>query len=143
MIKEFKKFIARGNVLDLAVGVIIGSAFSAIVTSLVNNIFTPIIGIIFGGVDFSGLSITLGNEQILYGAFIQSIFDFLVTAVCLFIIVKVVNNFNDNLHKIGKKNKKEEEVKEEKVEVKKSDDILLLEEIRDLLKENNKKGKNK
>ena len=143
MVKEFKKFIARGNVLDLAVGVIIGSAFSAIVTSLVNNIFTPIIGIIFGGVDFSGLSITLGNEQILYGAFIQSIFDFLVTAVCLFIIVKVVNNFNDNLHKIGKKNKKEEEVKEEKEEVKKSDDILLLEEIRDLLKENNKKGKNK
>ena len=141
MIKEFKKFIARGNVLDLAVGVIIGSAFSGIVTSLVNNIFTPIIGIIFGGVDFSGLSITLGNEQILYGAFIQSIFDFLVTAICLFLIVKVVNNFNDNLHKIGKKDKKEEEVK---VEVKKSDDILLLEEIRDLLKESNKeKGKNK
>lgn len=143
MIKEFKKFIARGNVLDLAVGVIIGSAFSAIVTSLVNNIFTPIIGIIFGGVDFSSLAITLGDEQILYGSFIQSIFDFLVTAVCLFIIVKVMNNFNDNLHKIGKKNKKGEEVKEEKVEIKKSDDILLLEEIRDLLKENNKKGNNK
>ena len=141
MIKEFKKFIARGNVLDLAVGVIIGSAFSGIVTSLVNNIFTPVIGIVFGGVDFSNLSFTIGDEQILYGAFIQSIFDFLVTAICLFIIVKVVNNFNDNLHKIGKKDKKEEEVK---VEVKKSDDILLLEEIRDLLKESNKeKGKNK
>ena len=143
MIREFKKFISRGNVLDLAVGVIIGSAFSAIVTSLVNNIFTPLIGIVFGGVDFSGLAITLGEEKILYGAFIQSIFDFLVTAICLFIIVKVVNNFNDNLHKIGNKNKKEDEVKEEKVETKKSDDILLLEEIRDLLKENNKKGKNK
>ena len=135
MLKEFKKFIARGNVLDLAVGVIIGSAFSGIVTSLVNNVFTPLIGIVFGGVDFSGLSITIGSEQILYGAFIQSVFDFLVTAVCLFIIVKLVNNFNDNMQKLNKKNKKEEVV----VEVKKSDDILLLEEIRDLLKENNKK----
>jgi len=136
MLKEFKKFIARGNVLDLAVGVIIGSAFSGIVTSLVNNVFTPLIGIVFGGVDFSNLSINIGNEQILYGAFIQSIFDFLVTAVCLFVIVKVVNNFNDNLQKLNKKNKKEEE---KPVEVKKSDDVLLLEEIRDLLKENNKK----
>ena len=143
MLKEFKKFISRGNVLDLAVGVIIGSAFSAIVTSLVTNIFTPLIGIIFGGVDFSGLAISLGEEKILYGAFIQSIFDFLVTAICLFLIVKFANNFNDNLHIIGKKNKKEEVVKEEKVEVKKSDDILLLQEIRDLLKESNKKkGKN-
>ena len=140
MLQEFKKFIARGNVLDLAVGVIIGSAFSAIVTSLVNNIFTPLIGVIFGGVDFSGLAFDIGNEQIQYGAFIQNIFDFLVTAVCLFIIVKFFNNFNDNMHKLNKKGKKEEEKKEEKVEVKKSDDIILLEEIRDLLKENNKKG---
>ena len=140
MFKEFKKFISRGNVLDLAVGVIIGSAFSGIVTSLVNNIFTPLIGIVFGGVDFSGLSIPIKEEQILYGAFLQSVFDFLVTAVCLFIIVKVVNRFNDNLQKINKKNKKEEE---KVVEVKKSDDIILLEEIRDLLKENNKKGKEK
>ena len=140
MFKEFKKFISRGNVLDLAVGVIIGSAFSGIVTSLVNNIFTPLIGIVFGGVDFSGLSIPIGEEQILYGAFLQSVFDFLVTAVCLFIIVKVVNRFNDNLQKINKKNKNEEE---KVVEVKKSDDIILLEEIRDLLKENNKKGKEK
>lgn len=135
MFNEFKKFIARGNVLDLAVGVIIGSAFSGIVTSLVNNVFTPIIGIFFGGVDFSSLSISIGEEQILYGAFIQSVFDFLVTAVCLFIIVKVVNNFNDNMHKLNKKNKKEE-VKEMP---KKSDDIILLEEIRDLLKDSKKK----
>ena len=139
LIKEFKKFISRGNVLDLAVGVIIGTAFSGIVTSLVNNIFTPLIGIVFGGVDFSGLSLTLGEEQILYGAFIQSVFDFLVTAVCLFVIVKIVNNFNSNLEKLNKKGKKEEV----KVEVKKSDDIILLEEIRDLLKENSKKKGNK
>ena len=136
---EFKTFISRGNVLDLAVGVIIGTAFSGIVTSLVNNIFTPLIGIIFGGVDFSGLSVTLGEEQILYGAFIQSVFDFLVTAVCLFVIVKIVNNFNSNLEKLNKKGKKEEV----KVEVKKSNDIILLEEIRDLLKENSKKKGNK
>lgn len=141
MLKEFKKFISRGNVLDLAVGVIIGSAFSAIVTSLVNNIFTPLIGIVFGGVDFSSLSFTIGSEQILYGAFIQSVFDFLVTAVCLFIIVKFVNNFNDGMNKL---NKKKEKVEEKKEVAKKSDDILLLEEIRDLLKENNKKkGGNK
>ncbi|MBE6156548.1 MAG: large conductance mechanosensitive channel protein MscL [Firmicutes bacterium] len=140
MLNEFKKFISRGNVLDLAVGVIIGSAFSGIVTSLVNNIFTPLIGIIFGGVDFSGLSITIRNAQIMYGAFLQSVFDFLITAVCLFIIVKIINKINnDLLQKTKKKNE------EEKVEVpKKSDDIILLEEIRDLLKDNNKKkGKSK
>jgi len=140
MFKEFKKFIARGNVLDLAVGVIIGGAFSGIVTSLVNNVFTPLIGIIFGGVDFSNLSITIKNEQIMYGAFIQTIFDFLTTAFCLFIIVKLVNKFNSEVNNITKKGKNK---KEEKVEVKKSDDIILLEEIRDLLKDNSKKGKDK
>jgi len=140
MLEEFKKFISRGNVLDLAVGVIIGSAFSGIVTSLVNNVFTPIIGIVFGGVDFTNLSITIKDAQIMYGAFIQTIFDFLVTALCLLIIVKVVNKLNSEVKGISKKGKKEEE---KKVEVKKSDDIILLEEIRDLLKENNKKGKNK
>jgi len=141
VIKEFKKFIARGNVLDLAVGVIIGSAFSGIVTSLVNNIFTPVIGIVFGGVDFSHLSISIKDAEIMYGAFIQSVFDFLITAVCLFIIVKVVNKLNSDIKHLSKKDKNKKA--EEKVEVpKKSDDILLLEEIRDLLKEN-KKGKNK
>lgn len=140
MIKEFKEFISRGNVLDLAVGVIIGSAFSSIVTSLVNNVLTPLIGMVFGGVDFSNLAITIGEEQVLYGAFIQSVFDFLITAFCLFIIVKFVNKINGNIKKINKKGKKEEEKKEEVP--KKSDDIILLEEIRDLLKEN-KKGKNK
>ncbi len=148
MIKEFKEFIARGNVLDLAVGVIIGGAFSSIVTSLVNNIFTPIIGIILGGKDFSNLSITVGSANIMYGAFIQSIIDFLIVAVCLFMVVKIVNRLNKDLHKIVKKEKEEikEEVKEEtKKEVKdtnKESEIALLEEIRDLLKEQ-KKGKTK
>lgn len=123
MLKEFKKFIARGNVLDLAVGVIVGGAFSSIVTSLVNNIFTPIIGLVLGGVNFSNLSITFRDTKIMYGAFIQSIIDFLIVAFCLFLIVKMVNKIT---------HKKEEEKKEELP--KKSDELKALEEIRDLLK---------
>ena len=121
MLKEFKKFIARGNVLDLAVGVIVGGAFSSIVTSLVNNIFTPIIGLIVGGVDFSSLSITFRDTKIMYGAFIQSVIDFLIVAFCLFIVVRAVNKVT---HK-----------KEEKPAVPaKSAELKTLEEIRDILK---------
>lgn len=121
MLKEFKKFIAKGNVLDLAVGVIVGGAFSSIVTSLVNNIFTPIIGLIVGGVDFSSLSITFRDTKIMYGAFIQSVIDFLIVAFCLFIVVKTVNKVT---HK-----------KEEKpAKPAKSEELKTLEEIRDLLK---------
>lgn len=137
MIKEFKKFISRGNVLDLAVGVIIGGAFSSIVTSLVNNIFTPIIGIIVGGRDFSNLSINVGSAKIMYGAFIQSVIDFLIISICLFIIVKFVNKITEDIQKLEKKDKKEEE---KKAVVTKSNEEILLEEIRDLLKED-KKGK--
>ena len=122
-IEEFKKFIARGNVIDLAVGVIIGGAFSSIVTSLVNNILTPILGLVLGGVDFSSLSLTFRDTKIEYGAFIQSIIDFLIIAICIFTIVKIIN-------KIMHIKKKEEE----KAAPKKSDEVLLLEEIRDLLK---------
>ena len=123
VLKEFKKFIARGNVLDLAVGVIVGGAFSSIVTSLVNNIFTPIIGLILGGIDFSNLSITFRDTKIMYGAFIQSVIDFLIVAFCLFIVVKFVN-------RITTKKKKEEEVKKDT----KSAELKTLEEIRDILK---------
>ena len=122
MIKEFKKFIARGNVLDLAVGVIVGGAFSSIVTSLVNNIFTPIIGLILGGVNFSNLSITFRDTQIMYGAFIQSVIDFLIVAFCLFLVVKVVN-------RVTAKKEKQEEKKDTK-----SAELKTLEEIRDILK---------
>ncbi len=141
MIQEFKKFIARGNVVDLAVGVIIGAAFGAIVTSLVENILTPIIGIVFGGVDFSNLSITIKDEQIMYGAFIQSVFDFFINAICLFIVVKVMNRLNSDIHKLGKKGKEKEEVKVEVVEKPKTEEVLLLEEIRDLLKKEKKGNK--
>ena len=124
MFKEFKKFIARGNVIDLAVGVIMGGAFGKIVTSLVSDIITPAIGIIMGGIDFTGLNITIKNSVILYGNFIQNVIDFLIQAFCIFIMVKLINKF---FHK-----KEEEEKVAEPV---KSDEILLLEEIRDLLKE--------
>lgn len=124
-IEEFKKFIAKGNVVDLAVGVIIGGAFSSIVTSLVNNILTPILGLFLGGVNFSGLAITFRNTKIEYGAFIQSIIDFLIVAICIFAFVKFINKI---MHL-----KKEEEKKVEAP--KKSEEVLLLEEIRDLLKQ--------
>lgn len=125
MIKEFRKFIARGNVMDLAVGVIIGGAFGKIVTSIVDDILMPIIGVIIGGIDFSGLSIKIGEAQITYGNFIQNVIDFLIVAFCIFILVKIVNKIT---HK--------EEEKKEEVPAKPAD-VLLLEEIRDLLKEKN------
>lgn len=94
MLKEFKKFISRGNVLDMAVGIIIGSAFTAIVTSLVNDILTPLIGLIIGGLDFGGLAITIGNASIAYGSFIQAVINFLLVALSLFLIVKAINKFH-------------------------------------------------
>lgn len=131
MIKEFKEFISRGNVVDLAVGVIMGGAFSNIVTSLVNNVLMPFIGVLLGGLDFSNLSIQVEDATIKYGMFIQSIIDFLIVAVCIFIMIKFIN-------KLASINHKKEEKKEE---VKKAEDILLLEEIRDLLKKEVKSKK--
>lgn len=128
MLKEFKEFISKGNVLDLAVAVIIGAAFGKIVTALVDNILTPLIGMIFGGVNFSTLSVTVGKSTIMYGLFIQAILDFLIVALCLFLIVKA---FNKAKNKVSKK-KKEEPVAETPT------DIKLLEEIRDLLKKGKK-----
>lgn len=129
MIKEFKEFISRGNVVDMAVGVIMGSAFGKIVTSLVNDIIMPLVGVLIGGIDFSSLSFKIQDASVKYGSFIQNIVDFLIVAICIFIFVKIINKLNtiDVLHK----KKKEEATKEE---VKKSDEVVLLEEIRDLLK---------
>ena len=132
ILNEFKEFINKGSVLDLAVGVIIGSAFTGIVTSLVNDIFTPILGIVIGGHDFSNLSIKFKDATINYGSFIQSVINFLLMAICIFIIVKIFNTLKN-----GFEHKKEEVV----VEVKKTNEEILLEEIRDLLKEKNKKAK--
>ena len=118
---EFKKFIERGNVIDLAVGVLIGGAFSKIVSSLVNDLFMPLIGILIGGHDFTNLILKVGDAQIRYGSLIQNIVDFLIIAFCIFIFISIINKFFN----------KKEEVKEV---TKKSDEVVLLEEIRDLLK---------
>lgn len=122
MIKEFKKFISRGNVFDLAVGVVIGNSFSKIVTSLVDNIIMPIVGIIIGGIDFTKLSLNIFNVKIEFGIFIQNIVDFLIISFCIFIAIRIIN-------KLTKKEEKKEEVKE----LVKSDEAKLLEEIRDLI----------
>ena len=89
--KEFKEFISKGNVMDLAVGVIIGGAFQAIVGSLVNDIIMPLLGVITGGLDFSHLAITVGEAQILYGSFISAIINFLLMALVLFLVIKSLN----------------------------------------------------
>ena len=125
MLKEFKEFIHRGNVFDLAVGVVIGNAFSKIVTSLVDNIIMPIVGILIGGIDFTKLSLTIFDVKIEVGIFIQNIVDFLIIAFCIFISIKIINKLT-----------KKEEPKEEVKEPIKSDEVMLLEEIRDLMKKN-------
>ncbi len=135
-LKEFKTFISRGNVLDLAVGLIIGNAFNTIVKSLVDDIFMPLIGIIIGGVNFTSLSLKIGDAAIKYGVFLQNIINFLATAFCLFIVVKFMNKFHEIKEAKEKKEKKKEEAKTE--EIKKSDEVVLLEEIRDLLKKQKK-----
>jgi len=134
VLNEFKEFISKGNVIDLAIGVIIGGAFGKIITSLVNDIVMPVIGIILGGVNFSKWVIVLGqkldkdnNLQIVsmnIGAFINTVVDFLLIALVIFLTVKVINRF---------RRKKEKEVKEE-LPPEPSEEVKLLTEIRDLLK---------
>ncbi len=91
MWKEFRDFINRGNVIDLAVAVILGTAFTAIVNSLVNDIIMPIIGVLLGGIDFTTLAITVGDASITYGNFIQAIINFLLIALVVFLIVRSLN----------------------------------------------------
>ena len=121
--EEFKAFATKGNVVDMAVGVIIGGAFGKIVSSLVSDIIMPLIGIILGGINFTNLSITLGSAVIKYGNFLQMVIDFLIIAFSIFVVIKIANA----LKRKKKKKKKVEEVK-------KDEQIILLEEIRDLLK---------
>lgn len=121
---EFKEFISRGSVIDLAVGVIIGSAFTAIVNSFIKDIVSPVIGWIMGGLDLTGYSIALAGENaILYGSFIQNVINFLITALVIFMMVKGINK----LHR-----KKEEAPAPAPAP---DPQLVLLEEIRDLLKE--------
>ncbi len=129
MLQEFKEFAVKGNVIDLAVGVVIGGAFGKIVTSLVNDVIMPPIGILLGGVNFSDFVFTLRapTEEapavlIKYGAFLTTILDFLIIAFAIFLVIKQINKLK----------KKEEKKEEKKAETAK--EVLLLEEIRDLLK---------
>lgn len=157
MVKEFKEFIAKGNVMNLAVGVIIGGAFQSIVNSLVNDIIMPIITLITGGIDFTNWFISLdgtkyeslaaaeaaGASTLNYGVFITAVINFLLMALVIFFIVKTINGAEkksaEKLAKLAKKNKKQGEKDETPAVPQKSEDVLLLEEIRDLLK-NQKKG---
>ena len=122
---EFKEFIARGDVMSMAIGIIIGGAFTAIVNSLVNDVVTPLLGIILGGLDFTGIKITVGSAELMVGNFIQAVIIFLLTALVIFSIKKTLNSFM--------KKKEEEEAAEEEPEI--PADIQLLTEIRDMLKE--------
>lgn len=133
-IREFKKFISRGNVVDMAVGVIIGSAFTTIVNSLVNDVVMPVIGLIIGGISFTDLKIVLkpGTEEVAevaikYGTFIQNIINFLLIAVVVFTIVKGINKMRD-------KKKEDEKPRDPPAPPPTPEDILLLREIRDSLK---------
>jgi len=129
-IAEFKEFISRGNVLDMAVGVIVGGAFTAIVTSLVNDILMPFIGLLTGGADFSSLKVTVGNPigdvapaTINYGMFIQQVVNFLIVAFVIFAVIKSINKFR----------RKDEPAEEPVPESETPEEVLLMREIRDLL----------
>ena len=124
---EFKTFIARGNVMDMAVGVIIGGAFSAITTSLINDIVMPILGIFTGSISFAALSVTVNGAVIAYGNFIQAVFNFLIMAFVVFCLIKAINRFH--------RKKEEAPAEEESVPPEPSAEEKLLTEIRDLLKE--------
>ena len=121
-IKEFRDFINRGNVIDLAVGIVIGAAFTGIVNSLVNDLLMPLIGMATGGINFSGLSFTVGEAALAYGNFVQAIFNFLIIAFAVFWLVKVVNRFREK-----------EEAKPAEPAAPTTEEKLLT-EIRDLLK---------
>ena len=125
-LSEFKEFIAKGDVMSMAVGIIIGGAFTAIVTSLVNDVITPLLGIIIGGINFTGIVLTVGDAQLMVGNFIQAVITFLLTALVLFSIIKAFNSL---------KRKKEEPTPAPEEPPAPPADVQLLTEIRDLLKE--------
>lgn len=122
-ITEFKAFAMKGNVIDLAVAVVIGAAFGKIVSSLVANIITPIIGLLMGGIDFSGLAYTIGDAEVTYGVFIQAIIDFTIVALVIFIVIKGINSLQ----------KKEAAKPAEEKVAEPSEEVQLLREIRDSL----------
>jgi large conductance mechanosensitive channel len=122
MLKEFREFIARGNVIDLAVGVIVGGAFTAIVTSLTTNLINPLIGIFIGRIDLSKLSFTIGQATFKYGAFLNSIINFLIIAFVVFILIKLINKVVKKQPQAASVDRKE----------------ILLSQIKDLLEQQKK-----
>ena len=124
MLKEFRDFISKGNVLDLAVAVIIGGAFGAIVNSVVDDILMPLVGVLIGRIDFTGLTIDVGDAHVLYGNFIQAIINFLVIGAAMFIVVRSYNQLQ-----------KQDAAKDALAET--GEEVKLLTEIRDLLKQGN------
>lgn len=126
LLKEFKTFALKGNVLDLAIGVIIGAAFGKIVSSLVSDIIMPVFGLILGGVDLSGLKATIGDATLTYGVFLQTVVDFLIVSFSIFMFIRTLYRF-----------KRKEETKAEEPPAPSKEELLLT-EIRDLLKQQNK-----
>jgi large conductance mechanosensitive channel len=122
-IAEFKSFALKGNVTDLAVGVIIGAAFGKIIESLVGDIVMPLLGIVIGGLDFTKLSFGLGTAQIMYGNFLQALFNLIIVGAALFVMVKAINRM-----------KREKPAENDPAPTPDPADIALLKEIRDLLK---------
>ncbi|KOR89139.1 large conductance mechanosensitive channel protein MscL [Paenibacillus solani] len=125
LLKEFKSFALKGNVLDLAIGVIIGAAFGKIVSSLVSDIIMPVFGLLLGGVDLSGLKATIGDATLTYGVFLQTVVDFLIVSFSIFMFIRTLNRFK----------RKEEAKPEEPALLTKEEELLT--EIRDLLKQQN------
>ena len=121
-VKEFKDFAVKGNVMDMAVGVIIGGAFGKIVSSLVDDILMPLIGILTGGIDFKDISIQVGSATVKYGLFLQNVIDFFIIAICIFTMIKAMNSLS----------KKKEE--KPAAPAGPTEEQKLLGEIRDLLK---------
>lgn len=145
MLKEFKEFIARGNVIDLAVGVVIGGAFTSIVNSLVNDIIMPFVSLITGGIDFSNWFVALNGESyetleaakeagaatLNYGNLISVIINFIIVAFVIFLVIKAINKASEKAKKLAKKEEEKKAAAEAPV---KSPELQALEEIRDLLK---------
>ena len=128
--KEFKEFISRGNVIDLAVALIMGAAFTNIIQALVKDVITPLLGVFLGGIDFSGLAITIGDAAIKYGSFIQAIINFLIIGFVVFIMVKAINKIESKIEQDLLK--REEEIEEEEQQL--SPEVKELREIKNILK---------
>ena len=124
-LEQFKAFAMKGNVIDLAVAVVIGAAFGKIVSSLVTDIITPVIGLLMGGVDFSGLSYTVGDAVLSYGVFVQSVIDFVIVALAIFMVVKGITKAQEQATKPAEVTEVPKEASEE---------VKLLQEIRDSLR---------